>query len=82
MQKKAEVMNKNISIHTIVSQHQNINKKLEEEKSNRFKPKAAEIKSQDNQKCKLKLSIHLNKKTIQPTNNHQVLKSISSQNKL
>ena len=28
--KKTEVMNKNISIHTIVSQHQNFNKQLED----------------------------------------------------
>ena len=38
-------MNKNISIHTIVSQQQNLNKKLEEEKLNRFKTKGADIKS-------------------------------------
>lgn len=78
LQKKSEVMNKNISIHKIVSQHQNFNKQLEDSKSNRFKSKPVDNKSQDNQKRKLKLSVQLNKKTIQPTNQFQGLKSISS----
>ena len=78
LQKKSEVMNKNISIHKIVSQHQNFNKQLEDSKSNRFKSKPVDNKSQDNQKRKLKLSVQLNKKTIQPIYQHQVLKSISS----